>query len=298
MDSTSPTFDTRPPENNPALSAGLEAGLVGAVLILIEQLLQNFIANLTVGLILGLLRVCIWIGVGALAVYWLKGKGSVLRSDQTKAGLIAGLLTALVTAILLVIFGYLHSRTIDQIPIPEGIPPEMFDEFLNVFDQYMSLAIGISLFCCSGIPTLILGTAFSFGGSVIMRTFMGSSTQAPTEEQISFQRHPSKPISDQELEQLEMPPQRLQDFLKVEGLPLELHTSVAAFKRGELANARPAFVRFLRENPKQAYAWLWLSVMIDDPDRQLECIQRALVLEPGNETAQKMLDFLKKPPNI
>lgn len=291
MDSTSPTFDTRPPESNPALSAGLEAGLVGAVLILIEQLLQNFIANLTVGLILGLLRVCIWIGVGALAVYWLKGKGSVLRSDQTKAGLIAGLLTALVTAILLVIFGFVQSKTMEDLPIPAGIPIENYTE---IFNQ----VFGVSLICCYGLPAFVIATAFSFGGSVIMRTFMGSTAQAPTEEQISFQRHPSKPISDQELEQLEMPPQRLQDFLKVEGLPLELHTSVAAFKRGELANARPAFVRFLRENPKHAYAWLWLSVMIDDPDRQLECIQRSLVLEPGNETAQKMLDFLKKPPHI
>jgi hypothetical protein len=294
METDPKTSNARVFEGNPALSAGLEAGLVGAVLILFEQLLQNFIVIPTLNLVLCLLRVCIWVGVGALAVYWLKGKGSILRSDQTRAGLIAGLLTALVTTILLIVFSYIKSRTMGEIPIPVGIPTDAYPEFIEIYTEYFNLAFGVSLVCCVGLPTLILGTGFSFGGSVLMRQFIGSSAPSPDEQLISFQGPPQTSDSREALPQQEIQPRRLQDFLSVEGLPLELHPSVAAFQRGELANARPAFVRFLRDNPKQPYAWLWLAVMIDDRDRQLECVRRALAIDPGNETAERMLAFLEK----
>jgi tetratricopeptide (TPR) repeat protein len=293
MDSYPNTSNAHPSEGNPEFSAGVEAGLVGAVLILVEMLIQNFIAPPALGLVLGLIRICIWIGVGALAVHWLKGKGSIARTDQTKASIIAGLITALVTSVLLVIFRYIQSKTLDDILIPPGIPIDLYNEFIEVYTEFFNLALGISLVCCVGLPTIILGTAFSFGGSVLMRVFIGSSTQAPYEQQVPFQPYPGQPVHEPAYPVQLAPPERLQDFLSLEGLPLELHTSVAAYKRGELANARPAFVRFLRENPKHAYAWLWLSVMIDDPDRQLECVRRALALEPGNETAQRMLEFLQ-----
>jgi len=284
-----------PSEMNPAFSAGLEAGLLGAVLILIEQVLQNFIKIPTLELILGLVRVAIWIGIGALAVYWLKGKGSIERPDQTKVGLIAGLITGLATAILLIVFGYFESKTVGEIPIPEGFPVDMQDQFRSIYTtENINLVIGISLFCCKGIPTLIFATAFSYGGSVLMRMFFGSSQQPSLKGQVPFKDYSRERVRQQALPQEELLPRRLEDFLSVEGLPIELHTSVAAYKRGELVNARPAFVRFLRLNPKHAYSWLWLSVMVDEPDRQLECVKRALALEPGNETAQKMLAFLEK----
>jgi tetratricopeptide (TPR) repeat protein len=150
--------------------------------------------------------------------------------------------------------------------------------------------------CCIGLPTIIIATAFSFGGTVLMRMFLGSSTQPSDEQQPSFASYPDKSVSREALPQQEIQPRRLRDFLSVGGLPIELQPSAAAFQRGELDIARPAFVRFLRQSPKHAYAWLWLSVMIDDRDRQLECIRRALALEPENETAKKMLVFLEKSP--
>jgi hypothetical protein len=294
MDTDSNTSNAQPSETNPAFSAGLEAGLVGAVLVLIDILLQNFIAIPALGLVLGLLRACIWVGVGALAVYWLKGKGSIDRSDQTKAGLIAGILTALVTSVLMIIFGYIQSRTLEVLPIAPGIPDDLYDEFLDVYSEYFTLASGIGLVCCVGLPTLVLATGFSFGGSVLMRLYIGSSTQPSYQDQTRFQDYSKGPAFQQALPGQELTPVRLEDILSLEGLPLELHPSVAAYKRGELANARPAFVRFLRENPKQPYAWLWLAVMIDDRDRQLECVRRALAIDPGNETAERMLAFLEK----
>ena len=125
---------------------------------------------------------------------------------------------------------------------------------------------------------------------MLMSLFVGGESRAPMDQPYTHQMTYQPQVAPEP----ETIPEKLDDFLSREGLPLELHTSVAAYQRGELDIARPAFVRFLRENPKHAYAWLWLSVMIDDPDRQLECIRRALAIDPGNETAEKMLAFLEK----
>jgi hypothetical protein len=308
MDAYPKTSNAQPPEGNPAFSAGLEAGLVGAVLVLVNILLVYFIQVPTLGLALGILRVCIWLGVGALAVFWLKGKGSIVRSDQIKATLIAALITALVTSVLLVIFGYIQSESIEEIPVPEGVPSETYNEFLESYEDSFSQIFGISLICCVGLPTFLLATGFTFGGGMLMSLFVGGESPAPIDQpyppQETYQPEiapastdqaypPQRTYQPEVAPEPEPPPTRLEDFLSVEGLPLELHTSVAAYKRGELDIARPAFVRFLRENPKHAYAWLWMSVMIPDPVRQEECIRRALAIEPYNETARKMLAFLQ-----
>ncbi len=287
MDSYPNTSNAQPSVGNPAFSAGLEAGLVGAVLILIEQLLQNFINLGNFGWVLGFLRVCIWVGVGALAVYWLKGKGSILRSDQSKAGIIAGFLTGLVTGLLLVIFGYVKNKSVEDIPLPPDLP-------IDTFNQVYGATLGVTLVCCYGLPSLIIATAFSFGGGMLISLFVGGESRGPAEQPYTSQVTYQPEIAPEP----EPPPTRLEDFLSVERLPLELHTSVAAFKRGELDIARPAFVRFLRENPKHADVWLWMSVMIPDVDRQEECIRRALAIEPHNETARKMLAFLQRSSNL
>jgi len=285
MDSYQNTSNAQRTEGNPAFSAGLEAGLLGSVLILIEQMLQNFIELPVLSLILGLIRVCIWLGVGALAVYWLRARGSVIRSDQTKAGIIAGLVTGLVTGVLLVVFGFIQSKTIEDLPLPVGISLETFDQIF-----------GVTLICCFGIPSLIIAAAFSLGGSLLMGLFIRPPTQVSLEQQVPFQAFSQTPTAQHAIPVQETPPQKLVEFLSREGLPLELHPYVAAYQRGEIVEARTAFVRFLRENPKHAHAWLWLAVMLDDPERRLECVTRALAYEPNNQTAHSMLAFLKRPP--
>lgn len=286
MDSYPNTSNAQTAEGNPAFSAGLEAGLAGSVLILVMVLLQNFL-NLpqVLGSILGLIRVVIWLGVGALAVHLLKGKGSVEKPDQNKAGIIAGLLTGLATGVLVVIFAYIQSKSVEDIPLPAEIPLDFFNQ-----------VFGVTLICCFGLPSLIIATAFSFGGSLLMGLFIGQPAQPIPEEHFQPQMTVPPQTQQQGFPQPDVPPQRLDAFLSRERLPLELHPYVAAYLRGEIAEARTAFVRFIRQNPSHAYAWLWLAVMLDDPDRQKECVTRALTLEPGNETARKMMDFLERPP--
>lgn len=251
-----------------AFSAGLEAGLVGAISILIVQLPQFFPALQGWGLLFCVLDLVIWFGVGALAVYWLKSKGSVERSRQTQAGILAGIITGLATGILLVIFAFVQGTSVESLPLPEEFPIESFP--METFNQFF----GGILICCYGLPSFLFATGLSYLGSLVMRSFVGKEVQAPPQPEAQVTR--------------------LDAFLTREGLPVELQPVVAAYQRGEKAEARTRFAGFLRQNPRQAQAWLWFAVMLDNPVHQIESVKRALAINPENEAAQRMLAMLKR----
>lgn len=69
--------------------------------------------------------------------------------------------------------------------------------------------------------------------------------------------------------------------------------AVRAFKEGDRETARQLMSRSLREDPKHAPAWLWMSGLVDDPNRQRECLERALVLDPTCEPARRGLELLR-----
>jgi hypothetical protein len=250
-------------EAGPAFSAGLEAGLVGAILVLIEQLLQYFLNIQGWALLFCLLDLGIWFGVGALAVYWLKSKGPIERSRQTQAGILAGVITGLATAILLVAFAFIQGTSLESLPLPEGFPIETFNQFFDLM-----------LICCFGLPTVLIATGASYLGSLVMRSFMGKEVQAPPQPEAQVTR--------------------LDAYLTKEGLPVELHPVVAAYQRGEVAEARARFAGFLRQSPRQVQAWLWFAVMLDNPVHQIESVKRALAIDPENEIARRMLAMLKQ----
>ncbi len=236
------------------------------------QLPQFFPAIQGWGLLFCVLDLVIWFGVGALAVYWLKSKGSVERSRQTQAGLLAGIITGLATAILFVIIAFVQGTSVESLPLPEEFPIESFP--METFNQFF----GGILICCYGLPTLLIATGLSYLGSLVMRSFVGK-------------------VSVQEVQashQLEVEETRLDAYLTKEGLPVELQPVVAAYQRGEKAEARTRFAGFLRQNPRQAQAWLWFAVMLDNPVHQIESVKRALAINPDNEAAQRMLAMLKR----
>jgi hypothetical protein len=67
---------------------------------------------------------------------------------------------------------------------------------------------------------------------------------------------------------------------------------MAALRAGDRARARELLAAAVRANPHSAQAWLWLSGTLDDPDRQRECLNRALAIDPNNVAAQQGLDAL------
>lgn len=71
--------------------------------------------------------------------------------------------------------------------------------------------------------------------------------------------------------------------------PEMLKSAVAALDSGDRLTARKLLARLLQEEPNNDQAWVLLAEAVEDPQRQRDCLERALKLNPANEVARLML---------
>jgi hypothetical protein len=57
----------------------------------------------------------------------------------------------------------------------------------------------------------------------------------------------------------------------------------------QLPKAQRLLVEYIKKNPQSEQAWYVLSTAVDDPRRQIECLQRVLRINPANTEAQERL---------
>jgi hypothetical protein len=57
----------------------------------------------------------------------------------------------------------------------------------------------------------------------------------------------------------------------------------------QLAKAQRLLVEYIKQNPNSEQAWYVLSTAVDDPRKQIECLQRVLRINPANTEAQTRL---------
>jgi hypothetical protein len=69
-----------------------------------------------------------------------------------------------------------------------------------------------------------------------------------------------------------------------------------AIRLGDRHSAQVLLGRALRRNPRSETAWLWLSGLVDERDKQIACLERVLAINPQNEIAQQHLRELQGPP--
>jgi len=72
-----------------------------------------------------------------------------------------------------------------------------------------------------------------------------------------------------------------------------LYSAVAALRSGDRQTAHTLLQQVLDKDPKNEQAWLWMSGTVDSPVEQRECLEVVLVLNPGNEAAQRGLAVLR-----
>ncbi len=63
---------------------------------------------------------------------------------------------------------------------------------------------------------------------------------------------------------------------------------------GEKTRARELLEAAVRDDPGNAEAWLWLSGAYADPKEMARCLRQALLIEPGNTSAQEGLAWVEE----
>ncbi len=63
---------------------------------------------------------------------------------------------------------------------------------------------------------------------------------------------------------------------------------LALREKHDLAEAQRLLAQSLKLEPKNDMAWLWLSRTTDDPQRKLQCVERALAINPQNVKAMTL----------
>jgi tetratricopeptide (TPR) repeat protein len=68
-----------------------------------------------------------------------------------------------------------------------------------------------------------------------------------------------------------------------------LNQGIAAARAGQRARARDLLRRVLEAAPDDARAWLWLGGVVEAPAAQIDCLERAVALDPENATMRQAL---------
>jgi hypothetical protein len=76
-------------------------------------------------------------------------------------------------------------------------------------------------------------------------------------------------------------------------VPSQFRAAEQAARCGQRETAYRLMCQALLENPSYVPAWLSMSKLVDDPARQRECLERALALDPYNETARDGIETLR-----
>jgi len=70
-------------------------------------------------------------------------------------------------------------------------------------------------------------------------------------------------------------------------------TGIIAYTSGDRTEALRYFRLAIRENPRNADAWYWLSLVVEDEERKRDCLLRCLALEPTHSSALESLQQLE-----
>jgi tetratricopeptide (TPR) repeat protein len=67
---------------------------------------------------------------------------------------------------------------------------------------------------------------------------------------------------------------------------------VSALKTGDRIEAYRLLSQAVKEQPDDAYAWLWLSGAVNDDEERIACLRQVLRISPGNQAATRGLERL------
>lgn len=74
-----------------------------------------------------------------------------------------------------------------------------------------------------------------------------------------------------------------------------LEDAVAHIKSGNIEKARPLLAEYLKSNPQDENAWLWMTRCVTEAEQKKYCFEKVLKINPQNQFAIRGLQQLSKP---
>jgi hypothetical protein len=71
-----------------------------------------------------------------------------------------------------------------------------------------------------------------------------------------------------------------------------LRDAIMAARIGNRDQAMVLLLQAAEQEPRNEQVWLWLARLVDTDDQRIECLRRALAINPGNQAAQEDLNRL------
>jgi len=77
-----------------------------------------------------------------------------------------------------------------------------------------------------------------------------------------------------------------------------LQNGINAFKSGQKEEARKFFIAAIKENPQNENVWGWMYQVANSDVERVECLKRAIAINPQNVKAKELLNKLTAPPPL
>jgi Tfp pilus assembly protein PilF len=78
-------------------------------------------------------------------------------------------------------------------------------------------------------------------------------------------------------------------------MPTPLEQAVALIRAGNIAEARTILIEVLKQNPRNDYAWLCMTLCVTEVEQKRYCFQKVLEINPQNQHAIAGLARLNNP---
>jgi hypothetical protein len=73
-----------------------------------------------------------------------------------------------------------------------------------------------------------------------------------------------------------------------------LEQAAVLIRAGNIEEARPLLIEYLKQNPKDHNAWLWMSRCVAEAEQKRYCFEKVLKIDPQNQYAIRGLERLNK----
>jgi len=73
----------------------------------------------------------------------------------------------------------------------------------------------------------------------------------------------------------------------------KLQQAITAIKSGDKVTGQELLVQVIKADPSNETAWMWMTVVLDDPQKKKQCLQKVLQINPNNAMAKKGLAQLE-----